>query len=100
MNEHGKNGELKAGSRLTVLISRILTHSSIVLAGALFVLFIIDGINKGEMGFLANPLTKWLLAVLCGITIINAISHLDSLRKLSAIQKYLKLSRRSEDEDE
>lgn len=99
MNENEKSIEAKAGRRLAIAISRVLTHASIVLAGALLTLFIIDRASAGEMGFLANPLSKWMLMLLCCLTLVNAVSHLDSLRKLTIIRKYEKLRRRENNDE-
>lgn len=75
-------------------LSQVLSHASIVLASALAALFVIDFFKLGEMAFLANRLTKWMLFALCACVLINAPIQLLSLYRLRALRKYNDLRRR------
>ncbi len=49
---------------LSRMLNRVLPHLTIILALLCFLLFAIDRFNSNMM-FLANDLTKWILALLC-----------------------------------
>ena len=94
-SDHGH--KMTTGHPVVNLLSRILTHLTIVLAAVLLILFLIDQAKRGEMSFLCNQATKWMLFSLCVLSGVNSVLHLDSLAKLRAIGKYLELSNRRKD---
>lgn len=58
--------------RMMQSIEQVLPHVSIVLAGLLLVLFVVDYFN-GSMGFLDNDVAKTVLVLVCVTSIVNAI---------------------------
>lgn len=54
---------------------KVLAHIAIVLSGMLFVLFCIDRVNEA-MQFFDSGITKWLLAILCVVSVYNAVQLL------------------------
>ena len=50
----------------------ILPHATLIIALILLTLFVIDRINRAMM-FLANDLTKWLLAVFAVLVIVQSV---------------------------
>jgi len=78
------------------LLLRVLSHLTIVLAAVLVVLFLIDQAKRGEMSFLANQTTKWMLLALALLAIAGAAFHLSALARLRAIRRYQELKERRE----
>lgn len=91
MQRHHHDYEMSAGHPTVNLLMRILSHLTIVLAVVLIVLFLIDQAKHGEMSFLANQATKWMLLVLALFSIAGAVMHLCALSRLRAIRTYLRL---------
>lgn len=96
MQRHHHDREMNAGHPLVHLFLRIISHLTIVLAAILLILFLIDQAKRGEMSFLANQATKWMLLALSLLSIFNAAMHLSALSKLRAASKYLALRRKRE----
>jgi hypothetical protein len=71
MQRHHHDPEVTTGRPAVNLISRILSHLTIVLASVLVVLFLIDQAKRGEMSFLANQTTKWMLFALALLSIAD-----------------------------
>jgi hypothetical protein len=94
MQRHHHDPEVTTGRPAVNLISRILSHLTIVLASVLVVLFLIDQAKRGEMSFLANQTTKWMLFALALLSIAGAAFHLSTLSRLHAIRKYMELRER------
>ena len=59
---------------------KVLAHIAIVLSGMLFVLFAIDRVNDA-MQFFDSGITKWLIAMLCVVSIVNAAPYLKPKKK-------------------
>ena len=94
MQRSDHDHEMTTGHPAVNIASRILSHLSSVLAAVLAILFLIDRVKRGEMSFLCNDLTKWMLLALCVMTIANSVLHLNSLSKLRAIRRYFALAAR------
>ena len=92
--------EMTTGRPAVNLASRVLTHLSIVLSAVLMILFLIDQVKRGEMSFLCNPVTKWMLFSLCVLTIVNSAIHLNSLSKLRVLRRYFALAARKQNKDQ
>lgn len=97
MQRHHHDYEMSTGRPLVNLILRILSHLTIVYAGVLAVLFLIDQAKRGEMGFLANQATKWMLLLFAVLSAFNAVLHLSALARLRAIRRYMALKERREE---
>ena len=97
MQRHYHDPEVTTGRPAVNLLLRILSHLTIILAAVLVVLFLIDQAKRGEMSFLANQTTKWMLLALALFSIAGAVSHLSALARLRAIRKYLELKERREE---
>ncbi len=96
MQRHHHDYEMSTGRPLVNLIVRILSHLTIVLAGVLAVLFLIDQAKRGEMSFLANQATKWMLLALAILSAFNAVMHLSALARLRALRRYMALMEKRE----
>ena len=96
MQRQHHDHEMSTGRPWVNLLLRILSHLTIVLAAVLTVLFLIDQAKRGEMSFLANQTTKWMLLALALLAIFNAIMHLSALARLRAIRTYMELRERRE----
>ena len=94
MQRHHHDHEKTTGRPAANLIWRIASHITVILAAVLLVLFLIDQATRGEMSFLCNQATKWMLFALCALSILNAVAHLSSLARLRAVRKYLLLLKR------
>lgn len=53
-------------------VIQVLPHLSIVLAGLLLVLFVVDYFN-GSMGFLDSDVAKTVLVLVCVTSIVNSV---------------------------
>lgn len=96
MQRHHHDHEMSTGRPWVNLLLRVLSHLTIILASVLVVLFLIDQAKRGEMSFLANQTTKWMLFALALLAILGAVMHLSALARLRAIRKYLELKKRRE----
>lgn len=67
---------------------KILPHCAIVISGMYIVFFLIDRVNQ-PMAFINNDITKALLLILSGVSILNAVSliHLDRARQRQRQQR-------------
>ncbi len=54
---------------------RILAHATIVFAGMLIVLLVIDNVNSA-MQFIDNGITKWMIGILCVLSAYQAALRL------------------------
>ena len=99
MQRHRHDPEVTTGRPAVNLIARILSHLTIVLAAVLVVLFLIDQAKRGEMSFLANQTTKWMLLALALLAIADAAFLLSTLARLRAMRKYFSLSKRREENE-
>ena len=61
-------------------LKNILPHIAIVLSLMLLVMFIIDRFNEA-MAFINNDISKWLLCVLCVVSMIVALMYIGSQDK-------------------
>ena len=50
----------------------LLPHATLIIALILLTLFVIDRVNRAMM-FLANDLTKWLLAVFAVLVVVQSV---------------------------
>ncbi|MGI6173637.1 MAG: hypothetical protein ACOYI8_07000 [Christensenellales bacterium] len=57
------------------MAKKILAHAAIVLAGMLIVLLVIDNVNSA-MQFIDNGITKWLIGILCVLSVYHAALRL------------------------
>lgn len=96
MQRHHHDPEVTTGRPAVNLLLRILSHLTIVLAAVLVVLFLIDRAKRGEMSFLANQTTKWMLLALAVLSIAGAAFHLSALARLRAIRRYMELKEQRE----
>ncbi len=96
MQRHDLDPEMTTGRPVVNLILRILSHLIIILSAVLIALFLIDQVKRGEMSFLANQTTKWLLFALAFLSIVNAAFHLTALARLRALRTYMELRERRE----
>jgi hypothetical protein len=87
---------MSTGRPLVNLFLRILSHLTIVFAGMLAVLFLIDQAKRGEMSFLANQATKWMLLIFAVLSAFNAVMHLSALARLRAMRRYMALKEKRE----
>lgn len=53
------------------MLRKLLPHGAIIISGMYLVFFLIDRVNSA-MAFINNDITKWLLLVLCAISVFNA----------------------------
>ncbi|MGI6239837.1 MAG: hypothetical protein ACOYI5_09465 [Christensenellales bacterium] len=93
MQRHHTDHEITAEKPVLSLVIRILNHLTIVLALVLLILFLIDQSLRGEMSFLCNNATKWMLFSLCVLCIFNCAVHLRQLDELRSIRRYLRLQK-------
>ena len=63
---------MKVFKRIMGLLIDFLPHITIAVAFVLFVCFTVDRFNRA-MAFMNHDLTKWMLAVLCVLTIIESV---------------------------
>lgn len=94
MQRHNNDHRIKTGRRWVNVLSRILSNAILVLSCVFIVLLACDLFLKGEMSFIANTYSKILLLVLCVIAGINSLIQLSCLNRLSAIRRYVSISRR------
>lgn len=59
---------------------RLLPHATLIIALIMLTLFVIDRFNRAMM-FLANDLTKWLLAVLAVLIVVQSVIAIVQSRK-------------------
>ena len=89
--------KLNTGRPWVNLLSRVLTHLSIVLSAVMVVVYFCDVYTRGEMSFLANPITKGMLLALCLMVLVNSCIQLYCLAKLRSMQKFEKLTEKKKD---
>ena len=53
------------------MLRKLLPHGAIIISGMYLVFFLIDRVNSA-MAFINNDITKWLLLVLCAISVFDA----------------------------
>ena len=97
MQRHNHNSKMSTGRMWVNLLSRILSHLTIIIAGVFVVLLACDFFLKGEMSFIANSYSKILLLALCIIAGLNSFIQLSCLEKLRSIRRYMKLKARQKD---
>ena len=86
--------KLNTGRPWVNLLSRVL---SIVLSAVMVVVYFCDVYTRGEMSFLANPITKGMLLALCLMVLVNSCIQLSCLAKLRSMQKFEKLTEKKKD---
>lgn len=96
MRRHNNDNQMSTGRVWVNIISRVISHLTIVLSCVLGVIYISDLYNRGEMGLLANSMTRHMLFALCVLAIAGALLNLAGLRRLRALRKYFKLTSRRE----
>ena len=57
-----------------------LPHATIAMALVLLTFFILDRFNRA-MNFIANDITKWMLAIFCGMVVTLAVLYIVERRK-------------------
>lgn len=62
------------------MLRKLLPHAAIILSGMYLVFFLIDRVNSA-MCFINNDITKWLILILCAISVLNAISLIRGERR-------------------
>ena len=62
------------------MLRKLLPHAAIILSGMYLVFFLIDRVNSA-MAFINNDITKWLLLILCAISVLNALLLIRSERQ-------------------
>lgn len=95
MQRHNNDNKLNTGSAAVNVISRILSHLTVVIACVFVVLLACDVFLKGEMSFIANRYSKILLLALCIVAGSNSIIQLKCLYRLRSIRKYMALKSRN-----
>lgn len=94
MRRYNNDRTLNTGRAWVNLVSRLLSHIVIILSCVFIVLLACDIFLKGEMSFIANPLSKLMLLVLCVTGGINAAIQLSCLYKLRSLRRYRQLKRK------
>lgn len=91
MQRHNNDNRINTGRAWVNMLSRALSHITIIIVCVFLVLLACDMFLKGEMSFIANPYSKILLLVLCVIAGINSLIQLKCLYRLRALRKYINL---------
>lgn len=94
MQRYNNDRKLNAGRGWVNLVSRLLSHLVIILSCVFVVLLVCDMFLKGEMSFIANPLSKLMLLAMCLTAGINSMIQLSCLYKLRSLRRYRRLRAR------
>ena len=62
------------------MLRKILPHAAIIISAMYFLFYAIDGVNSA-MAFINNDITKFLLLILCIISVVNAVLIVSDDRK-------------------
>lgn len=70
---------------MNINLRKIFAHAAIILSGMILVFLFIDRVNTA-MAFINNDITKWLIGILCVISVLNSIMLLCS-KKRKAVKR-------------
>lgn len=94
MQRHNNDNKMSTGRPWAGVCARIISHLTIALSCVLAVIYFCDLYNRGEMGLLNNSMTKAMLLALCALSLVGAVMHLGSLRRLRSLREYFRLKSR------
>ena len=76
------------------MLKKLTPHAAIILSAMYLVFFAIDRVNR-SMAFINNDITKWLLLILCGLSVYHAVLQIrEDRQKERARQEQLRRARR------
>ena len=66
--------------KVLVTLKSLLPHLLIAMSVVLISFFVLDRFNRA-MSFINNNITKWMIAVYCGLVVLQAILYIIDQRK-------------------